>query len=200
MNTGNNSTGHLAWCGLVALQLARRDGSVITPAQENLFLTRWLAVAEKQRRFRKELAGDIRWLLKEGREKGVRADLPGKLDYLWRSGSADLLAQNDLYRLQHALQVVQTAGWVYMLLSDGEWQGRKARRLNAAVSGIYLLRNGLHHGFDPAGQQTKPLPARITGDLSALDSLLLRSGWRREPDAGDPLRHYLVAEGQRHGA
>nr|WP_306278076.1 hypothetical protein [Pantoea sp. Fr+CA_20] len=87
-----------------------------------------------------------------------------------------------------------------MLLSDGEWQGRKARRLNAAVSGIYLLRNGLHHGFDPAGQQTKPLPARITGDLSALDSLLRCSGWRREPDAGDPLLHYLVAEGQRHGA
>ena len=91
MNTGNNSTAHLAWCGLVVLQLARRDGSVITPAQESLFLTRWLAVVEKQRRFRKELAGDIRWLLKEGREKGVRADLPGKLEYLWLSGSADPL-------------------------------------------------------------------------------------------------------------
>ncbi|QAB32605.1 DUF2913 family protein (plasmid) [Pantoea ananatis] len=181
MNTGNNSTGHLAWCGLVALQLARRDGPVITPAQESLFLTRWLAVAEKQRRFRKELAGDIRWLLKEGREKGVRADLPGKLDYLWRSGSADLLAQNDLYRLQHALQVVQSAGWVYMLLSDGEWQGRKARRLNAAVTGIYLLRNGLHRGFDPAGQQTKPLPARAGQPAAALG--LAAGTGRRRPAA-----------------
>ncbi|WP_145033878.1 DUF2913 family protein [Pantoea ananatis] len=152
MDTGNTSTGHLAWCGLVALQLAKQDGTVITPAQESLFLTRWLAVAEKQRRFRKELASDIRWLLKEGREKGVRADLTGKLEYLWRSGSADLLAQNDLYRLQHALQ------------------------------------------------QTKPLPTRITGDLSALDSLLGRSGWRREPDGGDPRLHYLMAEGPRDGA
>lgn len=200
MDTGNTSTGHLAWCGLVALQLARLDGTVITPAQESLFLTRWLAVAEKQRRFRKELAADIRWLLKEGREKGVRADLPEKLEYLWCSGSAGLLAQNDLYRLQHALQVVQAAGWVYMLLSDAEWQGRRALRLNPAVSGMYLLKNALHAGFDHAGQQTKPLPARITGDLSALDSLLVRSGWRREPDGGDPLLHYLVAQGLHHGA
>ena len=200
MDTGNTSTGHLAWCGLVALQLAKQDGTVITPAQESLFLTRWLAVAEKQRRFRKELASDIRWLLKEGREKGVRADLTGKLEYLWRSGSADLLAQNDLYRLQHALQLVQNAGWVCIMLSDAEWQGRRALRLSPAVSGIYLLKQVLHGGFDHAGQQTKPLPARITGDLSALDSLLGRSGWRREPDGGDPLLHYLMAEGPRDGA
>lgn len=198
MDRGNTSIGHLAWCGLIALQLARQDGVISTSAQESLFLTRWLAVAEKQRRFRKELASDIRWLLREGREKGVRADLPGKLEYLWRSGSADLLAQNDLYRLQHALQVVQTAGWVYMLLADCEWQGRKARRLNPSVSGLYLVKNALHAGFDHAGQQTKLLPARITGDLSALDSLLQRSGWRREPDDASPLLHYLRAEGFQH--
>ncbi|WBV24379.1 DUF2913 family protein [Pantoea piersonii] len=48
---------------------------VNSPAQENLFfLCRWLATAEKKRLFRRELANDIRWLLKEGREKGLRAD------------------------------------------------------------------------------------------------------------------------------
>ncbi|ECW2291474.1 DUF2913 family protein [Salmonella enterica] len=36
---------HLAWCALVALALARQDGGVLSPAQENLFLTRWLATA-----------------------------------------------------------------------------------------------------------------------------------------------------------
>ncbi|MDI3438837.1 hypothetical protein QLG07_05175 [Erwinia sp. V90_4] len=34
---------------------------------------------------------------------GIRADLPGKLNCLWRAGSGSQKAQNDLYRLQHAL-------------------------------------------------------------------------------------------------
>ncbi|SSF99402.1 Uncharacterised protein [Klebsiella pneumoniae] len=33
-------TGHLAWCALVALALARQNGDVLSAAQENLFLTR----------------------------------------------------------------------------------------------------------------------------------------------------------------
>lgn len=37
-------------CALVALALARQDGGALSPAQENLFLTRWLAIALKQRR------------------------------------------------------------------------------------------------------------------------------------------------------
>ncbi|MCP6612157.1 DUF2913 family protein, partial [Klebsiella pneumoniae] len=41
---------HLAWCALVALALARQNGDVVSPVQENLFLTRWLATALKQRR------------------------------------------------------------------------------------------------------------------------------------------------------
>ena len=35
-------------------------------AQANLFLTRWLATAQKQRRFPREIATDIEWLLKKG--------------------------------------------------------------------------------------------------------------------------------------
>jgi Protein of unknown function (DUF2913). len=35
----------------VALALARQNGDVLSAAQENLFLTRWLATALKQRRF-----------------------------------------------------------------------------------------------------------------------------------------------------
>ncbi|MGQ7146526.1 hypothetical protein ACUOA8_47255 [Escherichia sp. SS-MK2] len=31
---------HLAWCGLVALHLARRDGRIASKIQENLFLNR----------------------------------------------------------------------------------------------------------------------------------------------------------------
>ena len=179
MDNGNLNASHLAWCGLVALQNARADGEVSSPAQENLFLVRWLALAEKQRRFSRELAGDISWLLKEGRGKGVHADLPGKLNYLWRAGSGSLEAQNDLYRLQHALHAVKLTGWVYMVLSEAQWSGRNRTRLNPAVSGIYINRAALDSGFDDGGKQRYPLPARISGNLTGLDVLLKRSGWCR---------------------
>ncbi|EIY0405179.1 DUF2913 family protein [Escherichia coli] len=42
---------HLAWCGLVALHLARRDGRIASKIQENLFLKRWRSTALKQHRF-----------------------------------------------------------------------------------------------------------------------------------------------------
>ncbi len=39
-------SGHLAWYALVALAPAWQDCGALSPAQENLFLTRWLASAE----------------------------------------------------------------------------------------------------------------------------------------------------------
>lgn len=172
MDNDNLNVSHLAWCGLMALQTARRDGLSGSASQDNLFLTRWL--------------------LKEGREKGVRADLPGKLDYLWRAGNGNLRAQNDLFRLQHA---VKLTGWIYMVLAESEWSGRRQLRLSPSVSGIYLNRSGLDGGFDEHGRQRTPLRARITGERPALDKLLQRSGWRSEPAGGpDPLLYHLLAE------
>ena len=66
-------SGHMARCALVALALARQDGSMQSPAQENLFLTRWLATQLKQRRFPRDVAPDIEWMLKQGRHLGGRA-------------------------------------------------------------------------------------------------------------------------------
>jgi hypothetical protein len=196
MNNDNLNVSHLAWCGLIALHTARRDGLVTSPAQDNLFLTRWLASAEKQRRFPRALASDISWLLTEGREKGLRADLPGKLDYLWRAGNGNLQAQNDLFRLQHALHAVKLTGWIYMVLSENEWSGRRQLRLSPSVSGIHLRRSALDNGFDERGRQRSPLPVRITGDLAALDKLLQRSGWRRGAAGGsDEHQHLLLADG-----
>jgi len=68
MSSQNLYVDHLAWCGLVALRIAHKDEVVITLAQENLFLCHWLAIAEKKRLFRKELASDVKWLLTEGHE------------------------------------------------------------------------------------------------------------------------------------
>jgi putative hemolysin len=122
--TQTDKAGHLAWCALVALGIARQEGAVAAPAQENLFLIRWLATALKQRRFSRDVTRDIEWLLKQGRLHGVRARLPGKLDYLWRSCTGELTEQNDLFRLTCALETAKEMQWHYRLLSDREWSGR----------------------------------------------------------------------------
>ena len=157
--TLTQKSAHLAWCALAALAFARQDGTVSSAAQENLFLTRWLAIALKQRRFYREVAPDIEWRLKQGRQYGVSAKLAGKLDYLWRSCTGELSQQNDLFRLTYALEMAKDMCWAYRLLSDREWSGRHATILNAGVDGIYLSRTNLDAAFDDDGQQLIPVMA-----------------------------------------
>lgn len=182
--TLTEKSGHLAWCALVALALARQDGGVISPAQENLFLTRWLATALKQRRFSREVTPDIEWLLKQGRQMGVSAKLASKLDYLWRSCTGELSEQNDLFRLTYALETAKDMHWQYRLLNDREWSGRNAVALSAGVNGIYLSRANLDAAFDDNGRQINPLMARLTGSIVGMMKVFDRCGWQAEP-AGD---------------
>jgi hypothetical protein len=193
MDTTNLYVDHLAWCGLIALNMARQAGAVSSAAQENLFLCRWLATAEKKRLFRRELANDIRWLLREGREKGLRADLPGKLEYLWRASSGDLLAQNDLFRLQHVMHAITLTGINYGVLTESEWEGRRAVKLSPKVPGVFLRKNDLETGFDDDGLQISHLAVRITADLPAVDALLKRAGWQRIAETNNPLLHHLIS-------
>lgn len=179
-------SGHLAWCAMVALHLAKRDGQVSSESQENLFLTRWLATALKQHRFPRDVAPDIEWLLKQGRTLGARAKMLHKLDYLWRSCTGELLEQNDLFRLTYALETAKEMHWIYRLLTDREWNGRNAVQMNASVNAIYLSRSSLDTAFDDDGKQITPLLARATGSVANLNKLLDRCGWQSEacsPDA-----------------
>lgn len=176
--TLTQKSGHLAWCALAALALARKGGNVCSAAQENVFLTRWLATALKQHRFSREVAPDIEWLLKQGRQYGPGAKLAGKLDYLWRSCTGELSRQNDLFRLTYALEMAKDMGWAYQLFSDREWSGRHAAVLNAGVNGIYLSRSSLDAAFDDDGQQVAPVRVRLTGRVQGLETLLNRCGWQ----------------------
>lgn len=66
---------NLAFCALVALQTAVQDSSVASPMAEHLFIVRWLATAQKQKRFPKTVAMDIQLLLDKGRKQGIGAKL-----------------------------------------------------------------------------------------------------------------------------
>lgn len=173
-------SGHMAWCALVALALARRDGSVQSPAQENLFLTRWLATAQKQRRFPRIVATDIEWLLKQGRQLGVNAKLSTKLTYLWQSCTGELKAQTDLFRFTHAIEAAKGMHWICRMLSDREWSGRYAETLNARVNAVYLSLSNFDAAFNEDGHLVKVLMANITGNVVGFGELLDRRGWRME--------------------
>ena len=68
---------------------------------------------KKQRRFSRDVATDVDWILNQGRTLGVRARLRHKLDYLWRSCTGELSEQNDLFRLTYALDLAKQYDWVY---------------------------------------------------------------------------------------
>ena len=187
--TLTEKSGHLAWCALVALELGRQDGGALSPAQENLFLTRWLATALKQRRFSRDVTPDIEWLLKQGRQLGVSAKLANKLHYLWRSCTGELCEQNDLFRLTYSLETAKDMHWNYRLLNDREWSGRYAVALNGEVNGVYLSRSNLDAAFDDNGHQVNPLMAQLMGSEEGVIKLFNRCGWQAEPESDASLPH-----------
>lgn len=172
-----NKTEHLAWCALIALHTAREDGTVSSESQENLFITRWFAMAKKQRRFARDVATDIDWILNQGRTLGVRARLRNKLDYLWRSCSGELREQNDLFRLTYALELATQHDWVYHVLNDTQWCGRQQVKLNPGVNSVFVLKSALDSSFCNNGNQLHPLPAKIGGQTEGLNALLRSCGW-----------------------
>ena len=193
--TQTSRSGRMAWCALVALHFARKDGVVNGESQESLFLTRWLATALKQKRFPREVAPDIEWLLKQGRLYGVRAKLTSKLEYLWHSCTGEISAQSDLFRLTYAIETAKSMQWTYRLLSDLEWSGRHGVPVNPELDCLYLAKSSLDAAFDDDGRLKGELLARITGNIAGLSTLLSRCGWEAvaaENVGSDPLYRLCV--------
>ncbi|WP_240430415.1 DUF2913 family protein [Serratia marcescens] len=108
---------HQTFCAL-----ARQDGVAGTPYAENLFLIRWLAIAQKQKRFPRSVAIDIQWLLDRCRKHGPAGHLRHHLEYLWRSCSGNLAAQSDLFLLTYAFKALRNQGWDNYVLDAKEWK------------------------------------------------------------------------------
>lgn len=71
------------------------------------FLMRWLAAAQKQRRFPRSVAADLEKLLRLGRQKGPAADLHQRLEHLWLACSGSVSHPSDLYRLAQAIKTLK---------------------------------------------------------------------------------------------
>lgn len=166
-------TGHMVWCALIALLTASSDGRITSALQEDMFITRWLIQAKKQRRFSRDVTTDIDWILSQASSLGRQARLRDKLFKLWDTCSGELEAQSDLFRLICSMDMLRQSGWSYCVVSDREW----GRASPYQESSILLLKDSLEMNFSDEGEQLCPLPIRIYGVVDTLNRLLKQCGW-----------------------
>lgn len=184
---------HLAFCALAALGLARQDGIAGTPYAENLFLIRWLATAQKQKRFPKSVAVDITWLLERGRKHGPAGKLRQHLDYLWRSCSGNLAAQSDLFRLTYASETLKDQGWDNYVMDAREW--KSGVTLTPSLNnGFYVEKTALNAAFTQDGRHLHPVPFRIIGDTATFIRVMTEYGLNARLVDSTPDNHTVALE------
>ncbi|WP_411704860.1 DUF2913 family protein [Edaphovirga cremea] len=162
---------HLAFCALVALQTAVQDDAVTSPMAEHLFLVRWLATAQKQKRFPRSVAIEIQQLLDKGRKLGGEAKLRTRFEYIWRSCNGELKHQNDLFRLTYAIESLKAQGWRNELVTPAEWD---AEPLDAAPA-LYVVKSALNSAFTTEGRLITLLEFKIAGDTQTFVDTLSAS-------------------------
>ncbi|MFW5401210.1 DUF2913 family protein [Yersinia sp. 1252 StPb PI] len=154
--------GHLAFCALTALHLARQEGAINSPYAENMFLIRWLSLAQKQKRFPKTVAQDIVWLQEKGRLKGTTANLKKHVEYLYRSCPRVIEDQTDLFRLTYSIETLKERGWRNILLTPCELQRGEDINLLTDGSALYTEKSALSHSFNSEGTPTRWSHARYS--------------------------------------
>lgn len=165
---------HLAFCALVALGIARKDGIALTPLAENLFLIRWLATAQKQKRFPKCVAIDITFLLEQGRKKSSTSKLRDKLEYLWQSCTKPLSIQSDLFRLTYATEKLKEQGWENFIIDSNAWRDERFPK-SSTKNAFCIEENTLHIAYSDEGRLIIPLKMRVIGEVDYLLTLLFQS-------------------------
>ncbi|MFN3070406.1 DUF2913 family protein [Serratia sp. J2] len=169
---------HLAFCALVALQTAVQDGAVTSPMAEHFFIVRWLATAQKQKRFPKTIAIDIQLLLDKGRKQGIGAKLKSHLEYVWRSCSGEIQQQSDLFRLTYTLESLKVLGWRNELVTPAEWD---SEALDDVAPAMYVIKAALQSAFTSEGQLVTPLTFKVVGDtqivVDAMTANSLTTEW-----------------------
>ncbi|MBC3380438.1 DUF2913 family protein [Serratia fonticola] len=165
---------HLAFCALVALQTAVQDSSVASPMAEHLFIVRWLATAQMQKRFPKTVAMDIQLLLDKGRKQGIGAKLKSHLEYVWRSCSGEIRQQSDLFRLTYTVESLKTLGWRNELVTPAEWDSVALDE--AAGPALYVVKAALQSAFTTEGQLITPLEFKIAGGTQIVVDALCVNG------------------------
>ena len=161
---------HLAWCIIIAVKLARKEGKSLTSLQTHMFIMQWLSTAQKRKLFPKSLAPDIIWLQAQGKQKGPAARLYSKVEYIWLASSGELASQSTLFRFTCMIDTLRTIGWKDYLLSDADWENHWMAGTEAPA--IYTKKSQLHCSFTESGQLIGPLEVRLSGKPDGIFPLL----------------------------
>nr|WP_241390832.1 DUF2913 family protein [Serratia proteamaculans]ULG15665.1 hypothetical protein 495p1_00056 [Serratia proteamaculans] len=153
----------------------RQDGIAGTPYAENQFLIRWLAPAQKQKRFPRSVAIDIQWLLERGRKHGPAGKLRQHLEYLFRSCSGNLTAQSDLFRLTYASETLKDQGWDNYVLDAKEWKSGVAP-VPSQHNGFYVEKAALSAAFAQGGRHLHSVTFRVIGDADRFMQVMAEYG------------------------
>lgn len=181
---------HLAWCALVALRLEQHDGRALSSLTTHTFLLRWLAIAQKQRRFPRSVASDISNLLRLARQKEPDAGLHQRLEYLWRSCSGPVNQQSDLFRLTYVIEHLKTKGWLNAVVTDDEWEPVELQAGYADVPALLVKKSELMSNFSEDGRLMGAVDFLVTGDADVVADALNRRElrykihWRRADCCG----------------
>ncbi|WP_235896665.1 DUF2913 family protein [Yersinia vastinensis] len=130
-------------------------------------MVRWLALAQKQKRFQRTIAPDIAGLLALGRNKGIAASLLDRLEYLWGSCSAPVPMQSDLHRLTFAIEQLKSQGWINAVVSDDDWDQEALAEEYGDSAALLVKKSALTRGFSDEGKLLAPVEFKVIGDLSA---------------------------------
>lgn len=161
---------HLAWCIMVAVTLARREGKIQSQQQTHMFIMQWLSAAQKRKLFPKSLAQDIIWLQEQGKRNGPAARLYSKIEYIWLASSGELASQSTLFRFTCMIDALRAMGWQDYLLSDTDWQNGWIS--GSGIPAVYTQKSGLHSSFTESGVLIQPLEIRLTGEPDGIFPLL----------------------------
>ncbi|HAF2128141.1 TPA: DUF2913 family protein [Salmonella enterica] len=163
---------HLAWCALVALRLEQRAGQAQSALTIHTFLLRWLAVAQKQRRFPRSVAPDIDSLLRLGRQQGPCSGLQQQLEFLWKSYSCPVKQQPDLLRLTYAIEKLKAQGWLNAVVTDEEWEPPVLQAEYADVPALLVRKSELMRNFAEDGSLLETVDFLVTGDADTVAGAL----------------------------
>lgn len=162
---------HLAFCSLVALGIAYKEGLPNTPLTEHLFLVRWLSTAKKQKRFPKCIAVDIAFLLELAKKKGPASKLREELQYLWKYSSTSMNTPSDLLRLTNVIEKLKEYGWQNFTLENQSRQNENFSTVHLP-NGFYIEENGLHVVRSNDNNSVISLELRIVGDVNLFLALM----------------------------
>ncbi|QLA06949.1 DUF2913 family protein [Enterobacter ludwigii] len=179
-----SALGHLAWCALVALRLAQRDGQALSPLMAHAFLMRWLGAAQRQKRFSRAIADDIEGLLRCGRQKGAGAQLQQRLEGGLAAISGPVQEQSELHRLTFAIDRLKSLGWINAVLTDKEWLRESLRDEYAGERALLVRKSELVRQFSDAGRLLGHVTFMTTGEPDAVRDTL--SAFALSSDVAEP--------------